>query len=231
VSGPTHILFDFFGTLVQYERERIALHYPRTLAYLAGIGLIYRPEQLRARWDVAWTPLEERCQLDHSEFSMIEVGTAFLASELGRPPGPSEVDDLVRIYVEEWSGGVTYLDGLRDWIEGLATRFRLAVVSNTHEPDLVPAHLRAMAIDHHFEAVVLSVDLGWRKPHPQIYATALSRLGIEASQAVFVGDTYMADYVGPQQAGMTAYLIDPEARADLPARQRLDTLFDLAQRL
>lgn len=224
----THILFDFFGTLVQFGGPA---EYPRTLRYLAGLGLEYQPEEMMRRWDGAWQPFEERCRVDHREFSMIDVGTAFLSGELGRAPTQSEVDGLIDVYIAEWNNTVVHLDGMRDWIEALAARYRLGIVSNTHEAQLVPAHLEKMGIAQHFDAVVLSVELGWRKPHPEIYATALTRLGAEARHAVFVGDTHWADFVGPQQAGMTAYLIDPTGAAEVPSARRIAHIFELAERL
>jgi putative hydrolase of the HAD superfamily len=226
--SPTHILFDFFGTLVDYGEP---VEYARTLRHLAMLDLSYPPEEFVRRWNASWEPFEERCRLDHREFSMIEVATAFLAAELGRPPTASEVDDLVNVYIAEWNDSVLYLDGLRDWIDALSRRFRLAIVSNTHESRLVPAHLAAMGIADYFDVVVLSVDVGWRKPHPQIYAAALERLGIQARDAVFVGDTHVADYVGPQEIGMNAYLIDPGRLADVPSDRRLSSVLDLSRRL
>ena len=68
-------------------------------------------------------------------------------------------------------------------------------------------------------------------PHPTIYATALASVQIEPASAVFVGDTYGADYAGPVAAGMTAFLIDPERRHDIPAARRLDSIADLPERL
>jgi hypothetical protein len=53
-----------------------------------------------------------------------------------------------------------------------------------------------------FDATVLSVQVGWRKPHPAIYRAALDQLGIFAADAVFVGDSYVALYVGPSLAGI-----------------------------
>jgi putative hydrolase of the HAD superfamily len=44
-----------------------------------------------------------------------------------------------------------------------------------------------MGVRHFFDAVVLSVETGWRKPHPGISAVALDGLGIGPQQAVFVG--------------------------------------------
>jgi putative hydrolase of the HAD superfamily len=88
-----------------------------------------------------------------------------------------------------------------------------------------------MEIADRFETVITSIEVGRRKPHPVIFTEALTRLGVTAASAVFVGDTYVADYTGPQALGLTAYLIDPGRQHDLPAGRRLRSLADLPQRL
>jgi FMN phosphatase YigB (HAD superfamily) len=88
-----------------------------------------------------------------------------------------------------------------------------------------------MGIAHHFDAVITSVELGWRNPHPASYAEALHRLGITAANAVFAGDTYLADYAGPLGAGIAAFLIDLGEQHEVPADRRLRSLRDLPGRL
>lgn len=146
---------------------------------------------------------------------------------LCRDPDPAEAGAFVEAYVREWNTGVVYPLGIMELVGTLADRFRLAVVTNTHKADLVPRHLAAMGIAHHFDTVVTSIEVGWRKPHPAIYATALLRLGITAGNAVFVGDSYAADYAGPVAAGLTAFLIDPDEKHGVPPDRRLRSLFDL----
>ena len=90
---------------------------------------------------------------------------------------------------------------------------------------MVPAFLDRLGVAHLFEAVVLSVDVGYRKPHPAIYRAA------PAGPAIFVGDSYAADYAGPTAAGIPAYLIDPAGTADVPDERRLASVFDLPARL
>jgi putative hydrolase of the HAD superfamily len=122
---------------------------------------------------------------------------------------------------------VVYLPGVAGLIGALADRFRLAVVTNTHKADLVPGHLSAMGIARHFDVVVTSVEVGWRKPHPAIYAEALLRLGATADNVVFAGDSYLADYLGPAAVGLTAFLIDPAEQHSIPPDRRLGSLHDL----
>ena len=51
------------------------------------------------------------------------------------------------------------------------------------------------------DAMVSSAWVGARKPHPRIYAAALAEAGVEASDVLFVGDTWGPDVAGPIEAG------------------------------
>lgn len=162
---------------------------------------------------------------------MVEVGTAFLAETLSRAPTRTDVEALVAAYLSEWNKGVRYPAAVLALVPELARRYRLAVVTNTHDAALVPGHLAAMGLAGWFDAVVTSVEVGWRKPHPRIYAAALATLGVPAAAAVFVGDTYLADFVGPRRAGIPAFLIDPRHRAPVPESHRLSSIAELPDRL
>ncbi|GIF66703.1 hypothetical protein Ais01nite_47380 [Asanoa ishikariensis] len=219
----SHILFDFFGTLVDYD-DGHARAPVRTAAFVSSLGQPMSADEFTARWDEVWMAWEARCAPTRLEFSMLDVARSFLPSA-----SPDEISAFVSVYIAEWNAGVRYLPGLYELLLSLSQRHRLAVVSNTHEPDLVPFHLAAMGVAGLVETVVTSVEVGVRKPSPEIYSSALGRLGIPASSAVFVGDNPSADYFGPLAAGMrAAFLIDPAARhTAVPPAHRLSSVFDL----
>lgn len=162
---------------------------------------------------------------------MDDAASGCLRELTGHAPAPADVNALAQSYLAEWNKGVTYPPDRPGIVAALASQYRLAVVSNTHDRALVPAHLAAMGIAGHFDAVVTSIEVGWRKPHPAIYAAAMDQLGIKPAAAVFAGDTYDADFAGPARAGLTAYLIDPGRQHDGPAGLRLNSLADLPGRL
>jgi putative hydrolase of the HAD superfamily len=81
-----------------------------------------------------------------------------------------------------------------------------------------------------FETVVLSVDIGGRKPHPDVYRPALTRLDPAPPDAVVVGDSDDADYAGPVAVGIPAYLIGPSGTSAVPASHRLTSIFELPSR-
>jgi putative hydrolase of the HAD superfamily len=229
--GVTHVLLDFFGTLVNYSPSRTGQGYHDSHDLIRAMGADISYAGFLQAWTAESASFDARSASDDSEFSMTELACAFLAGLLGRAPDPAGITAFVSCYLREWNSGVTYPQGMAGVVADLAQHCRLAIVTNTHQPDLVPAHLDAMGIAHYFDEVVTSVEVGWRKPHPVIYAEALRRLGIPAVAAVFAGDTYTADYVGPAAAGMTAFLIDPANKHGVPAGSRLRDLSDLPERL
>lgn len=227
----SHVLLDFFGTLVHYSPSRTEQGYHASHALMTSLGAQISYSGFLESWAEESARLDARSARDDSEFSMQEVAVAVLARVLHRDPDPAEATALACAYIREWNTAVVYPPGMPELVAVLADRFRLAVVTNTHQQDLVPDHLAAMGIACHIDAVITSVEVGWRKPHPAIYAEALDRLGITAARAVFAGDTYSADYAGPATAGMTAFLIDPARRHDIPPSHRLRSLADLPGRL
>lgn len=231
VFPVTVILFDFFGTLVDYSPAHTGQDHARSHGLLRDLGAATDYADYLAGWSGTWAEFERRSDRDDREFSVTEAATAFLAGVLGRPPAAAEVGSFVAAYLDEWNAGVTYPADVVACVRELARGYRLGVVTNTHQPDLVPGHLDAMGLSSSFEVVVTSVEVGWRKPHPAIYAAALDALGADAGAAVFVGDTYGPDFVGPERVGITAFLIDPHRRASVPEERRLTSVVDLPARL
>lgn len=217
------VLFDFFGTLVHYNPSRREQGYDRSFAIFQRLGGGLDYDAFLHTWDELFEGFDQRCEADASEFSMWDVTTEYFAGVLPDAPTRAELDEFVDVYLDEWNRGVTDIEGLAAMLTELGEQHRLAVVTNTHAPDLVPGHLRRMGLDGAFDAVITSVEVGHRKPHPAIFATTLERMGVDPGQCLFVGDTPGPDYHGPRAAGMVARLIDPAARhaAAVPATDRI----------
>lgn len=62
------------------------------------------------------------------------------------------------------------------------------------------------------ETVVISSEVGWRKPHAEIYRAVCSALGLAPGEVLVVGDDLENDYHGPRRAGLQAVLVDRSGR-------------------
>ena len=81
-------------------------------------------------------------------------------------------------------------------LESLKGRVRIGLVSNFSHSETALGILDAGGLAHYFDTVVISDAVGIRKPRPEIFGTALERLGVEPGEVLHVGDSLRADVNG-----------------------------------
>ncbi len=87
-----------------------------------------------------------------------------------------------------------------------ASGIKTALLSNSWGGEGYPRE----TFDFLFDTVVLSGDVGYRKPQPEIYRMTASQLGLEPEDCVFVDDL-KSNIVGAEAVGMVGVLhTDPE---------------------
>ena len=100
---------------------------------------------------------------------------------------------------------------LRPCTKKLLTRIndhcKLGLVSNFTYAPVIYASLRKLCINHFFNAVVVSHENGWRKPHTQIFHDTLAKLQVKAEEAVFIGDSPLEDIKGAKAAGLKTVFV------------------------
>lgn len=80
--------------------------------------------------------------------------------------------------------------------------YRMAVISNFDYARTAYALIDRFGIRHFFEKIIISEEVGWRKPSPLIFMRAFELLGIKPEEALMVGDNFKADVVGAKGVGM-----------------------------
>ena len=82
--------------------------------------------------------------------------------------------------------------------------------------------------------VIDSTVVGIAKPDPRVFALGLEAAGVNAHEAVYVGDSYFVDVVGARGAGLGAVLFDPGGvwgARDCPSASGLSEAADRATAL
>ena len=230
MPSPTHLLFDFFGTLVDYSESRVEQGYENSHQVLLKGGASVDYAGFLAQWSATFDEHEARALASRDEFSMDAVCTAFLRQVLPGEPNEHVVALYRDTFLGEWNQGVHYISGVSEMLAALAQTFKLVLVTNTHHADLVHGHLRAMNVAQHFIAVVTSVEHGKRKPSACIFERALKVSMAKLETSVYIGDSFNADYAGAVNAGLRCLLIDPGRRYEIPPHARLDSILDLPAR-
>lgn len=98
------------------------------------------------------------------------------------------------------------LPGTRPALDRIASRFRIAIISNADGK--IENVLSRCGIADCFESITDSGIVGFEKPRLEIFAAALKAMNARAEESLYVGDVYSVDYVGARNAGMQAVLFD-----------------------
>jgi putative hydrolase of the HAD superfamily len=225
------ILFDFFGTLLQYSPSRVEQGYHATHELLLDEGVDISYAAFLDAWTASFESFDRWSRSTGLEYSMEQVALQFIERVCPSRRSCEFSTRLWRSYLAEWSTAIRYIPGVRELIQALSAHFRLGVVTNTHYAPHIHMHLREIDIAQHMAVVVTSVEHGRPKPHPSIFRSALERLDCAASAALFVGDSYTADYLGAKGVGMQALLIDPHGAASIPPQEAIGSVLDVRERV
>lgn len=111
-------------------------------------------------------------------------------------------------FADEFIRHVRLDDDALDVLRKLSERYKLGLVSNFAIPECVWKLLDKFGLRELFDAVLISAEINMRKPGPEIFERALEMLGVNASEAVVVGDTLGLDVKGAKNAGIKAILVE-----------------------
>ena len=82
----------------------------------------------------------------------------------------------------------------------------LGLITNMHRD--MNEICQELGLDSYLDFVVTSGDVGADKPQPPIFLRALELAGVNAAEAIYVGDQYGTDVVGARGVGINPILID-----------------------
>jgi HAD superfamily hydrolase (TIGR01509 family) len=176
-------------------------------------GLREAIQDLPADFPALWAAML-RFSIQQAERDGIERSADSVLSTLLASQGYEDISpDLVRRAADRH---FAVEDGLRAPATGAATLlaelkvagYRVGILSNTIGGHWVQYWTDTHGFRPYIDTVVVSDEIGIRKPRPEIFLTTLERLGIDdPTKAVMVGDTLAHDIVGAQRVGMRTVLV------------------------
>jgi putative hydrolase of the HAD superfamily len=188
---PRAVLIDLYDTLVASDwhlwRDLLASH----------VGM--DPATLGRAFD------QTRPDRSVGAFATEADDTRAVLEAAGLTHDAEQVRELVRIEREFMTTGIRLFDDSIPTVRALRAKgVRTALVSNcSHNTRPVVARL---GLEQEFDALILSFEVGSRKPQPAIYLAAIEAVGSDAADAIFVDD--QADYCdGARALGIDTRLI------------------------
>jgi len=101
------------------------------------------------------------------------------------------------------------IPGAKEVLQSFRHRFKLHIITNGFM-EIQEQKLQSSGITDYFDLVLCSEEVGFNKPHPEIFRRALKLVAGTPAESLMVGDTFEADITGAKGVGMKAILFNPE---------------------
>ena len=227
------LIFDLFDTLLRFDRQRLPLAqvdgkevrttslkayevvseaYGRTCPELCR--RISFPDFYRA----FVFSFEEAARRRSRDFREVPAEERFriLFERLGIKLIPSTSDLLERAilaHMEALAHAMAFPPENQKVLEWAREKYRLGLVSNFDHHPTAYRILEDYGIKGFFDEIVISSEVGFRKPGREIFQIAFDRLGIGPELALFVGDSFEIDVVGAKGVGMDVVWLNQDGKA------------------
>lgn len=185
------VIFDLFETLITEWGHRKYLK----SEMCADLGI--DREDFNRHWD----KLDEARYLGKVGF--VEA-LRYVCGQCGIETDEAVMARMLALHVETKTACLEYihpevftlLDALK------AKGLKLAIVSNCSAEEIIG--IRQSKLASYFDEIILSCDIGLKKPDVRIYQETARLLGVAEEACVFVGDGGSHELEGARTAGMTA---------------------------
>jgi FMN phosphatase YigB (HAD superfamily) len=223
------VVLDLFDTLVTWDPSRLpklswnGREFHSTAGWIleaAGkeLGTRFDPEAFLRTYFSVYEEINAERSRELTEITCEERFVRTLA-RLGFENGTAVGRRLARIHMNGVRS-VTEAPAARvDAVRRIARRYRLGLVSNFDDSAAGHQIVGDTGVRELFDAVIISADVGLRKPNPLIFEKLMKMLNLEPRDILFVGDTPHDDVRGSKQLGMHAAWIrrpNKEMPDDIP---------------
>ena len=200
------VFFDLFGTLLVYGDMRAAWS-----GWLTSFHASLRAHGLSLSEDIFAQECErffgqEEPPRGDNNSTVFERRIDRLCARLGLSIGLSEITRIADHIVAVWHEHVQLDPDAEAVLHSVGKSKTLALVSNFDHPPHVRRTLMEYRLTGCFESIVISGEVGVKKPDPRIFAPALSQTGLQPTEVAYVGDTE-EDVAAARSAGMIPVLI------------------------
>ncbi len=217
------VIFDYIGTLVKCKNYTMDASKLKLHSALVAEGLKVDEAAFLAAYDLAH---EKYRQVRYEQLREV-TNAVWVAEALSNLGFEVSADDChikcaLNVFFKDFIDTLELREGAKKLIKHAQSQGKVGLISNfTHAP-VIYKSLRKVGISEFFNVVVVSEEVGWRKPSIRIFEQALTALKVQAAETVYIGDSPNEDIKGAKQAGLKTIFVTSQFNTlkDLKASQQ-----------
>ena len=221
------VLFDSDGTLFDFEMASEAAL--KNSYHLFGIDGKWNSNTMTHYRKVnkqIWNEFEQKkitpAQLKPERFKR------FL-SEISEPDiDPEKFSDN---YLKILSQGTFLIDHAEDIVKWCAERFKIGIITNGFTSVQKPRFSESI-LDEYFEHYIISEEIGFAKPYPEIFDYALNKFNHTVKESVIIiGDNLTSDIKGGNDFGIETCWLNEDGKetSEIVPTYEIKNLLDLKE--
>ena len=218
-------LFDLYGTLVDIHTNEESPAFWKSVSRLLGMqGVDAGPRALRQRYEaeIARQEVLLKAQLPQGAEPEVDLAPVFRSffEDAGVSIDDRGIADFARAFrllsirkLKRFPGVIGMLDSLRS--QGK----QVYLLSNAQALFTRP-ELRLLGLDTRLDGIVLSSEMGRKKPDPAFFRSILEKYNLNPEETAMVGNDDVCDCWGAANSGLDSFYVStpqsPELRNPLP---------------
>ena len=117
------------------------------------------------------------------------------------------INKLSYDYIDNLTDFNNLIPGAIEILEYLDNKYNMHIITNGFK-EVQERKLKESTITKYFKTIIISEEVGYKKPNPIIFNYALEKANAVNTTSLMIGDSYQADILGALNVGINAILFN-----------------------
>lgn len=205
-----NFIFDLYGTLIDIKTDESGRAFWQTVAAELGVGRLWWRSVRREYLTLC---KEKSLSSDH-EFELLDVFCDMLRAH-GKDAGGAQT--LARVFRRASMKKLRVFPHVAEMLCDLRAAGAGVYLLSNAQACFTRDELDACGLTSLFDGIVISSDVGVKKPSSKIFEIALEKFGVSADDCIYVGNDMRDDVMGASGAGIRTVYIRTEQSREYPS--------------
>lgn len=203
IENVDAIAFDLFDTLITLKQPAVGTALERLCNALMEQGIEFEQNL----FNEAYVRIARK-QFLAAKDSGIETHNRYWLSDtfaeqgLEIDPHDERLERAIRKYFNSFAEFATVVPGTFEMLEMVVKRYKVGLLSNFTDGPGARNILDKLELKDFFDPTLISGELGYRKPHANVFDSLAEQLETPHQHIVYVGDNVYDDVFGATESGL-----------------------------